>query len=171
MGLGGFVWEGSSSPWGLEWGVCFFGRTGFLIGLCSGCGSGRETGWCRASSSWRSRSWPGPAFTRGDASRLSLGVDCRGDIVSDLCRRYKNEMERILLLTSGPDCYPEKEDTHTRHRCTFQSNGSSTDVTIGGVTKHSMAAATARSTRITTNTRYTWLKMNRAISPGCSADF
>jgi hypothetical protein len=36
MGLGGFVCEGSSSPWGWEWGVCFFGSAGFFIGLCSG---------------------------------------------------------------------------------------------------------------------------------------
>jgi hypothetical protein len=36
IGLGGFVWAGSSSPWGRECGVCFFGSVGFFIGLCSG---------------------------------------------------------------------------------------------------------------------------------------
>ena len=89
IGLGWFVWAGSSSPWGWECGVCFFGSTGFLMGLCSGCGSGRATGWCRESSSWRSRSWPGPFLTGAWISRLSFGDDCRGDILIVSSPEYK----------------------------------------------------------------------------------
>jgi len=94
MGFGGFVWAGNSSPWGWECGVCFLGRTGFFTALCSGCGCGLASGWCRASSSWRSRSCPGPVLTGAFVSRMSFGVDCLGGIISDLHKSYKKGTAR-----------------------------------------------------------------------------
>ena len=37
-------------------------------------------------------------FFQSGCIRLSLGVDCLGDIVSDLCRGYKKETGKIPLI-------------------------------------------------------------------------